>query len=320
MKLTLSSLRKVHKTWLVFASALAIGLLAAVATRSFLSTRVAELEARNQHQTVSVVVAKTELAPNALLSNQNLAVRKIPVEYAHSGAVLPADFERIDGTAIAFPVKPGEMIMWSQMAGKRAPTFSARLATGQRAITVVVDEINSISGMLEPGDLIDLMFTFDQNGKKVVLPLLQSMQVMATGQRSVDDPKSGERTQFATVTLDATPDQAKNLIVAREMGKLTALLRNPADKQAISNQRYNLAALFGTPHEAQPARHARGIPVLYGGSGTQFPPEALHLERQVRPTTGLAPVAAPPPANAAPPAPIAAPPPSATRTTSTTSP
>ncbi|MBB5606649.1 MULTISPECIES: Flp pilus assembly protein CpaB [unclassified Janthinobacterium] len=294
MKLTFPARLKVNKTWAVLGAALAIGLLAALATRSFLSTQVAAIEARNQHQMVSVVVAKTELAQNTVLSNQNVAVRKIPLEYAHSGAVLPADFERIDGNSLAFQVKPGEMIMWSQMAGKRAPTFSARLAQGQRAITVVVDEINSISGMLEPGDLIDLMFTIDQNGRKMVVPLLQSMQVMATGQRSVDDPKSGERMQFATVTLDATPEQARNIILARETGKLTALLRNPADNYKPGDN-YDLGSLFGTQPEGNPISASRTIPVLYGGSGAKYPSEALHLGRNLSSD-----IAFPPPPAAAP--------------------
>jgi pilus assembly protein CpaB len=297
MKIKLPYFAKVNKTWAILGAALAIGLLAAVATRSFLSTQVAEIEARGKHQMVDVVVAKTDMAKDSVVTNQNLAVRHIPLEYAHSGAVKPSEFKLIDGKPIAYKIGAGEMIMWSQMAGKRAPTFSARLETGQRAITVVVDEINSISGMLEPGDLIDLMFTIDRDGKKVVLPLLQSMQVMATGQRSVDDAKSGERVQFATVTLNATPDQAKNIIIARETGKLTALLRNPDDKQAIGNKSYDLTSLFGTQQEARHASYQRGIPVLYGGSGAKYPPEALHLGRYRE--TGEAP--SPPPALAAPP-------------------
>ena len=297
MKIKLPSFVKVNKTWTVLFVALAIGLLAAIATRSFLSTQVAEIEARGRHQTVDVVVAKTDMPKDSVVTSKNLAVRPIPVEYAHSGAVKPSEFELIDGKPIAYKIGKGEMIMWSQIAGKRAPTFSARLEAGQRAITVVVDEINSISGMLEPGDLIDLMFSVDRDGKKVVLPLLQSMQVMATGQRSVDDAKSGERVQFATVTLNATPDQAKNIIIARETGKLTALLRNPDDKQAIGNKSYDLTSLFGTKLEARHASSKRGIPVLYGGSGAKYPPEALHLGRYRE--TGDAP--SPPPALAAPP-------------------
>jgi len=277
MKIPLSALFKANKTWAVLGVALAIGLLAAFATRRFLNTQVAAIEARNKHQTVGVVVAKTDLAPNTVVTSNNLAVRKIPVEYAHSGAVPPADFDRIDGHPIAFEVKAGEMIMWSQMAGKRAPTFSARLAKGQRAITVAVDEINSISGMLEPGDFIDLMLTLDRNGRKIVVPLLRSVPVIATGQRSVDDPKSGERTQFATVTLDTTPEQARNLIAAREAGKLTALLMNPNDKLATRNAGDDLSALYETRPGIPVARP--GVPVLYGGSGARFPPEALHLSR-----------------------------------------
>lgn len=298
MKIKLPSFSKVSKTWGILGAALAIGLLAAVATRSFLSTQVEQIEARNRHQTVDIVVAKTDLAQDSVLSNQNVAVRKIPVEYAHSGAVQPADFERIAGRPIAYKVNKGEMIMWSQMAGLRAPTFSARLAVGQRAMTVAVDEINSISGMLEPGDLIDLVFSGEQNGKKVVIPLLQSVAVMATGQRSVDSPKSGERSQFATVTLNATPDQAKRIIIARESGRLTALLRNPADKLSIGNRGYDVLSLFGAPPEVHTAAPNRGIPVLYGGSGAKYPPEALHLGRYRsggQPLSPPSPVAAPPP-------------------------
>lgn len=288
MKINLAPLRKINKAWVVLGVALAIGIVAALATRSYLNTQVEAIAARGKHQTMEIVVAKTEIDKGSILSSQNLALRRIPVEYAHSGAVKPEDFRRIDGSVIAFAVKSGEMIMWSQMEGKRAPTFSARLLTGQRAITVVVDEINSISGMLEPGDLIDLMFTIDQSGRKMIVPLLQSVQVMATGQRSVDDPKSGERMQFATVTLNTTPDQAKSIIVARETGKLTALLRNPADKEIMGGKSFDLAALFGAKHDLQYPTSDRAIPVLYGGSAGKFPADALKLGRYRPPTTLIA--------------------------------
>lgn len=275
MKINFRSLRNIKKTWVALGVALSIGLLTALAARSFLSHQIEAIAESNRRETVDIVVAKTEVAAGAKLSKENLALRKIPVDFAQSGAVRPEDFSRIDGKAIAYNLRSGEMIMWSQMETQRAPTFSARLAPGQRAITVVVDEINSISGMLEPGDLIDLMFAVDRNGQKVVLPLLQSVQVMATGQRAVNDPKSGEKAQFATVTLNATPEQAKNIIVARETGKLTALLRNPNDKEPIGNKSLDLAALFGNRRVSHHV--AAGVPVLYGGSGAKFPPEVLRL-------------------------------------------
>lgn len=259
--------------------ALGIGLLAALVARSYLSNQMAAIEARAKGSTVSVIVAKHELAKGVRLSADNVAVRPVPKDYAHSVAVAPDQFDRIDGQVLAYPVKGGEMILWGLMEGKKVPTFSTRVETGRRAMTVPVDEINSISGMLEPGDMIDLMVTVEQKGKKITFPLLQSVQVMATGQRSTDDSKSGERRQYSTVTLDTTPEQAKNVIVARDSGKITALLRNPQDKQPISSEYGDATALLGIRDGsgAGISGDERQVPVLYGGSSGKLPPEGLKL-------------------------------------------
>jgi pilus assembly protein CpaB len=282
----LNGLRKVRpgKTWVVLGVALGVGLLAALAARTYLTHQMAVIEARAKGKAVAVVVAKRDLAKGSKLSGDNLAVREIPEEYAHSAGVTPDSFERVDGQVLAYPLKSGEMLLWGLIESQKAPTFSARVESGHRAMTVPVDEINSISGMLEPGDMIDLMVTLDQNGKKITFPLLQSVQVMATGQRAVDDAKSGERRQFSTVTLDTTPEQAQNVIVARDSGKLTALLRNPQDSAPVGNGGYDLAALLGQNGVAAKAAAGeqrppapRVIPVLYGGSMSRTAPEALSL-------------------------------------------
>ncbi|MFT5533075.1 MAG: pilus assembly protein CpaB [Burkholderiaceae bacterium] len=266
-----------EKTWLVLGVALTIGVGAALLARSFLSDQIASIEARGKGPTVSVVVAKSDLGKGTLLSADNVAVRQVPVEFSHSASVPPEQFSRIDGQPIAYGLKAGESIMWGLMEGKKVPTFSARVDAGHRAMTVPVDEINSISGLLEPGDSIDLMVTVDHRGKKITFPLLQAVQVMATGQRAADDPRTGERRQFSTVTLDTTPEQAQNVIVAREAGKITALLRNPADQMPMAGTRGDLAALLGL----QPGRFrvGRTIPVLYGGGG-KLAPGSLQLSGQ----------------------------------------
>ena len=273
----LSSFRP-NKAWLVLGVAIVIGGLAALAARSYLSNRVADLEGRARGKNLSVVVAKIDLIKGSKLSTENVAVRPIPEEYAHSTAVLPDQFERIEGQVLVSNVKAGEMILWGLVESKKPPTFSARVEAGHRAITVPVDEINSISGMLEPGDLIDLMVTLEKNGKKRTIPLLQSVQIMATGQRSVDDPKSGERRLYSTVTLDTDLVQAQNLIMAREVGHLTALLRNPQDKALTARSQSEISTLLGlTSAGKDSASGAVDVPVLYGGGAAKLPPEGLHM-------------------------------------------
>lgn len=277
MKLPVLKKFKPGKTWIVLGVALSIGLLAALAARSYLSSRMEAIEARGKGKMVNVVVAKRDLSRGAKLSEDSVAVRAIPADYAQSLAVTPDAFDRIDGQVLAYPVKSGEMILWGLMEGKKVPTFSTRVETGHRAMTVPVDEINSISGLLEPGDIVDLIATIDKKGKKVTFPLLQSVQVIATGQRSVDDPKSGQRREYSTVTFDITPEQAQNVIVARDAGKITALLRNPQDTQ-IYGKKWDVAAMLGLNSAAKDGgMDDRQVPVLYGGRGNKIPPEGLKL-------------------------------------------
>jgi pilus assembly protein CpaB len=283
-KATVTRLRRIrpNRTWALLLVAVTIGGLAAVSARSYLAHQMQAIEATAKGKTVTVIVAKRDLAKGAVLSADNMALRPIPVEYAHSAALLPDDFERVDGQRLGYPVKSGEMILWGLMETHRAPTFSAHVTSGRRAMTVPVDEINSISGMLEPGDSIDLLATIDRNGRKTTFPIMQNVEVMATGQRSQDDPKSGGPRQYSTVTIDTSPEQARLLIAARDGGKLTALLRNPQDRQPIASQ-VDAAALLGLT-DARPvasggharARHA--VPVLYGTTLKAAPPEALHLD------------------------------------------
>jgi pilus assembly protein CpaB len=282
----ISALRP-NKTWIAFGMALAIGLGAALIARGYLHRQMEAIEARGKSGTQPLIVAKRPLRKGDPISRETIAVRDVPNDYAHSLAIGPEDFPRIAGRVLEHGMEHGDILLWSLLEGDKVPTFSARIEVGRRAITVHVDEINSISGLLEPGDAIDLMLTLDQKGRKATFPLLQNVQVMATGQRSVDDPASGERRQYSTVTLDTTQAQARSVIIAREAGKITALLRNPKDSGVVEGDSAALAALLGQAGDVQSLVQAAGaaqsseraIPVLYGGRRIDFKPEELMLRQ-----------------------------------------
>lgn len=289
---------RVNKTYVVLGIAVAIGVAAALVARNYLSTEMAAIEARSKGEQVNVVVAKGKMQKGDVVSAETVAVRGVPIDYAHSSALLPAQFDTFDGKVLASGLKAGEMILWSMLEGKKAPTFSARVEEGRRAITVPVDEINSISGLLEPGDLIDLLVTVSQKEKKYTFPILQKARVMATGQRSVDDPQNGERRQYSTVTLDTTPEQAQAVIMARDAGKVTALLRNPNDQHEIRSVNTGLLGLNSVgPENAQipedPALSVHQVPVLYGGRGAKLPAEGLQLGKYVRASSAQLPAVSP---------------------------
>jgi pilus assembly protein CpaB len=283
MKFNLPKSTASKKTLIVLGTALVIGLVAAWIAKNYLTSQMEAIEARNKGQIVEVVVAKKNIKPATVLREEHISIRKIPAEFWHANAIHPRDFSKIQGRVLDYPVGEDQMILWGLLQTKKAPTFSSVVQPGRRAMTVPVDEINSISGMLEPADKIDLLLSVSNEGKKTVLPLLQNVSVMATGQQAIDNPQTGERRQFSTVTLDITTEQAKNVIIAREVGKLTALLRNPADQEVVSRTAQDLSALLGGSRKANTAvaeavtAAERKIPVLYGGSGNKFSSEDLNL-------------------------------------------
>jgi pilus assembly protein CpaB len=211
-----------------------------------------------------MVVAKTDLGKGSALSADNVAVRPVPKEWVHSGAITPDQFGRAEGSVLAYPANSGEPLIWSQLEGQRTPTFSSRLGQGRRAVTVPVDEISSLSGMVEPGDLIDIVVSLKKDSKNFTFTLLQSVTVLATGTKaSPDDQDPGGRRTFTTITLDTTPEDAKRVIAAREVGRVTALLRAPNDASSVSKDRSDALSLLGLASGFSST--GSSVPVIYGG-------------------------------------------------------
>jgi pilus assembly protein CpaB len=119
--------------------------------------------------------------------------------------------------------------------------FSAVLKNGRRALTIEVDEISSISGLLRPGDRIDLMLTAKAsetgsaataNAREFTFPMLSNVEILATGQAQKAKPAAGDVAAqgFSHITLDVTPQEGTRIIAAKAAGRLTAVLRGPDDR------------------------------------------------------------------------------------------
>lgn len=258
-----------HRNWIILVIALLVGSAAAVTAMRYLDDRVADIERRVEQKTARAVVAKESLPAGERLDHDRVAVRDVPVEWLHSGAITPEQFDRAAGSMLAFPAQRGEPLLWSQLEGKRAAAFSARLAPGRRGVTLAVDEISSMSGMLEPGDTIDLLLTVKRGDGTLSLPLLQNVGVLATGARTTvsGEREDGER-GYATITLEASIEDGQRIVAARSIGTITALLRAPGDRGTVPTLHRDALALLGLGE--QRSGNTRAVPVIYGGAGNRL--------------------------------------------------
>jgi pilus assembly protein CpaB len=260
----------INRSVVLLVAALALGGLSAFGVKRFIERQVEEVEARGKGRMVRVIVPKEDLPKGTLLTEAAIASREVPADWAHSNAITPQQFDRVENQKLAYPAARGEMILWSMLEGQRAPSFSARLPAGRRAITVPVDEVNSISGMLQPGDRIDLMVSARKDNRAYMFPLLQNVVVLATGSQAVaagdtSGGKDGGRRTYTTITLDASPQDAQRVLAAREIGKLAALLRSPGDSANAFSSRRDAMSLLGLNDPERVVGKDSSVPVIYGG-------------------------------------------------------
>ncbi|MEH6460753.1 Flp pilus assembly protein CpaB [Chitinimonas sp. JJ19] len=240
---------KVNRTWVMLVAAILLGLLAMFLTVQYLRlqerTLQSEIEAkvRGKGPTVAVVVPTSDLPAGSPIDLSVVASREIAGDLVYDDTVTVEQFENYKGLALIRPVKQGRPLLRADLREIYAD-FAGSLKTGTRAMTIETDELNSISHMVQPGNLIDLMLIMEQSanaapnnpsgGKSssMVVPFMLSVKVLATGQKVVrDDPANGQerRSTYGTYTLEVNPSQAMSLVMAQEMGKLRAVLRNEKD-------------------------------------------------------------------------------------------
>lgn len=245
--------------------AVSAGVLAAVALALHLQARERELAAQAHVPMVERIVAARDLPAGTRLIPDHLAVRSFPAQWVGSDTLPAVRHGELEGLVLTTALRAGDAVLPAHTLRPQS-AFSTQLAPGRRAITLPVDQVNSLSGLLQPGDLIDLYVSFDHQRKRLTAPLLQGMLVLATGRETRMAESDGPG--YSTVTLDAGPEDVVKLVAARQGGTLTAILRHPDDAQPDRRaMRGDLAALLGLSTPAPPVN--RRPVILYGASGTR---------------------------------------------------
>ena len=243
----------------------AAGVLAAWSAGRHIQGRVDMIERQAEVPMVERLVADDDLPEGTRLHAGLLAVRSFPEDWVSGEALLAEESALLEGRELAHPVRRGDVVLLAHLAGIRPQALSSRLAAGRRAVTVPVSDLNVQTGLLAPGDRLDIYVSFDRGNTRITAPLLQAVRVMATGAwQEAGPPGETHERDYTTVTFDLSPEQAAKLMAARHEAQLTGLLRHPDDpSSANASARGDVAALLGMPAPARP----RPAPViLYGDS------------------------------------------------------
>jgi pilus assembly protein CpaB len=191
------------------------------------------------------LVAAHPLPAGTLARDEDFTVRSAPPESVPSGAILdtPDDKAGLRGSLVRKFLDTGSLVTAEDVLRPRDRGFLASvLAPDTRAISINVDPESGVSGLIWPGDYVDVVLTQmnDRTDARAWLAgetVLHNVRIIAIDQDIVQGAQAnnvaaGKDTH--TVSLQLTPEQVKKIAVAKDLGKLALAIRAAVDTKEAS--------------------------------------------------------------------------------------
>lgn len=265
-------MRRVNRNFVFVAVAIVLGILASLSAMHYVQKQADLAKARAENRpkvaTVSVAVPVRSLNRGDVLSDGDVAARDVPVDLVPADAITPDNYQNYIGSTLTMPLSKGVPIPGLAVESM-ANHFSSVIKPGDVAVTMQVDQLNSISGMIVPGDRIDILMTLsDSAANPQIRPLLSNVLVMATGQRTRGvraqaGQQANDLANYSDVTLELSPLDAQRLNVGRKVGELSVWLRRAGSDSSFELGALTKAELLGYHTH----RRGHGIQFIIGGGG-----------------------------------------------------
>lgn len=207
---------------------------------------------------VAVLTAARPLAAGTLLHQEDLGWSDVAAP-APAGSLFHgrSSVEEWVGAVVRHDYPQGQPLMAVDLIKPSEAGFlPAVLEPGDKAVTIAVDPAQIMSGLILPGDRVDVLLVQSFGTQEQGLPparrsvgetLLHDVRVIALDQRISDAPKAPAGSSGAgftaassqavnvpkTVTLEVSLADAQRLLVASQLGHVSLAMRGPSPATAV---------------------------------------------------------------------------------------
>lgn len=253
---------KINSTVLLAGALIAAGVVALV-VRSQLSAPVAKPVAKAPVEKTAVLVAARDLSPGDFIDPSAVRWEETTESVSRSFYFVSGKDQenKLFGATLRERIAAGTRLSSNMLVRPNEPGFvAAVLHPGMRAISIPTSAVASNSGLVSAGDRVDVILSLRRDEQAqpaptaaapVVVPMLaaqtvaRNLRVLAMNSQTdtdvrprqdVDGDAAGKNAParprnpvYQTVTVEATPQQAEVLAVAKEVGLLQLALRSPVE-------------------------------------------------------------------------------------------
>lgn len=193
----------------------------------YATTKAPKSEART-----AVYAPVRDLPVGALIHKSDIKQVTVASKDLPKGAL--TDERMVVNRVVLYPFSANQpLIDMSLSRVGAAEGLPATIPEGYRAISVQINDVSGVAGLILPGSRVDVMFTRPGTMAEAISSMiLQNVRVLAMGKMiqvgQTMDPKAPK---VPVATLVVTPEQAKVLELAKNQGRISLALRNPLDAQ-----------------------------------------------------------------------------------------
>jgi len=209
---------------------LIVGLLLALGTGVLLLNYLTSLRPSDAAvATKRVFLAAHDIPARALLNESVLVEATRPASEVDQDAI--ADRRAVNGKYSLITIPAGSVVTGSKIGEAGANALPARLPNGMRAVSISIDRVKGVAGLIQPGDRVDVVAVPPRVGSEVprASAILRGALVLAMGntvETTSATPSPDTQNNLTTVTLALTPDQV-NLLAAADLNTTLRLALRP---------------------------------------------------------------------------------------------
>ena len=207
-----------------------------------------------------ILVAAQAIQGGSMLTSEDLQTKEIPLDdMVKEYNVDSTEVRRgLMGAMVKRSLSVGEAVRSDDLMRNTDHGFMAAvLSPGMRAVTINVDAASGSSGLIWPGDRVDLILTQVTNetgvlaGKRISAhTVLTNVRVVAVDAQLVSAPNrnviANMNEQNRTVTLEVDEEQAQRVSVGMRLGRLSVSVRAAGGHTGYAKTETKREATFGS--------------------------------------------------------------------------
>lgn len=208
---------------------------------------VAESAPAELPKSVDVLVPAVPVAAGSLLNRETVRRLAIPAESVNEAMIVAdeAGYAMILGSVAIHGLAQGVPIARASIVQPGDRGFlAAVLPKGKRAISIPISETAGLSGLVMPGDRVDIILTYSVMGAVIDVgrdiraseTVLTNLRVLALDRRLQAGDSLSQQVNptdmgpvARTATLEVTPQEAEMLTLATQLGELSLVLNSVRD-------------------------------------------------------------------------------------------